>query len=98
MSDNEKIAGVIAVIDDGIKDAQMQMDWACAAKDDGDREAAAMFQNEAMKRLTGAREWCDKCREMMEDPGNAETVAKVFVRRMDEKLSYTIARVKDFIA
>lgn len=96
MVHEDKIEGIIAVIDDGIKDAHMQIDWACDAKEDGERDTAAMFHSEATKRLTGAKDWYEKCREMLLDPKNSEAVAKAFVRRMDEKLSHAIARVSGF--
>lgn len=92
----DKIAGVIDVIDDGIKDSCMLLDMACDAKADGERDAAVMFHSEAAKRLSGAKDWYDKCREMLHDPKNSEEVAKIFLRHMDEKLSHAVARMNGF--
>jgi hypothetical protein len=93
MEHMDKLEGIIGIIDDGIKDAWMQCDWACKAHDSGDREAEAMFKAEAHKRISGAKEWLDKHREMMLDPKNAETVAAVFVHRLDDKIAHATAKM-----
>ena len=59
MKDYEKVEGIIGIIDDGIKDACMQCDWAREARDGGDREGAMMFHTEAHKRLSAAKEWLE---------------------------------------
>lgn len=90
---DEKIHGIIGIIDDGIKDACMQCDWACEARDRGDKEGMAMFHTEAQKRLMSAREWFEKHRAVMLDPHNAEAVAEVFVKRLDERLNHAMVKL-----
>lgn len=98
MANYSKIEGIIAVIDDSIKDAAMQCDWACEAKDAGERETAMMFHGEASKRLTGAKEWLEKNREMLHDPKNAEAVAKIMVRRLEDKITHMMSKTAGFKA
>lgn len=93
MKNREKIEGIIGIIDDGIKDACMQMDWAEEARERGEKEVAAMFQSEAGKRAAGAREWYDKNRDALLASENAEAVAAVFVHRMGDRLSEVITKL-----
>lgn len=93
MKNHEKIEGIIGIIDDGITDACMQIDWAEEARERGEKEAAAMFQSEAGKRTAGAKEWYDKHRDILLAPENAEAVADVFVHRMGSRLSEVVARL-----
>jgi hypothetical protein len=53
------IHGVAKTIIDGIKDAQMQYDYAEAARKAGEHELAKMHLNEAQKRMNGVKEWYD---------------------------------------
>lgn len=93
---DEKVEGIIGIIDDGIKDSCMQCDWAHEARDSGDREAAMMFHTEAHKRLTSAKEWLEKHKEMLLDPHNAEDVAEVFVKRLEDRIAHAMAKVTGF--
>lgn len=96
MKDHEKIAGIIGIIDDGIKDACMECDWAKEAKGKDDRESAMMFHTEAHKRLTSAKEWLDRHREMMLDEHNAPAVAEAFLKRMEDRIDHAMAKVSGF--
>lgn len=59
------IRGVVKTILDGIKDAQMQYEYAeCALKHE-DKAFASLHINEAHKRLTGVCEWYKKAEEML---------------------------------
>lgn len=53
----EIIRGIAKTIIDGIKDAQMQLDWACMAKKEGEMELAHLHIEEAKKRLDGVKQW-----------------------------------------
>lgn len=88
-----KIDGIISIIDDCIRDACMQYDYAAEAKSAGERESAALFQAEAAKRISGAREWLEKNREILKDGKNAEAVAEVFIRRMDERIAESMSKI-----
>lgn len=89
-----KIAGIVAVIDDGIKDAAMYMDYACKAKAAGDKESAAMFQAEAMKRINGAKEWHERYAEHMKQ--HMEDFCEAYMERMEQKLHEVITKVSQF--
>lgn len=96
MLHKDKIEGVIDIIEDGLKDSHMLLDLACDAKQGGEKEAVVMFHSEAAKRLSGAKDWYDKCRELLHDPKNSEEVAKVFLHHMEDKLSHAVARSNGF--
>jgi hypothetical protein len=53
------IRGIAKTIIDGIKDAQMQIDYAYEAKEHGAHEIAAMHHAEAHKRIEGVKTWYD---------------------------------------
>lgn len=57
--EKEMIRGIAKTIIDGIKDAQMQLDYACEAKEEGEHEIAHMHIEEAKKRMNGVKEWYD---------------------------------------
>lgn len=89
----EKIDGIIGIIEDGIKDSCMQLEWAEKAKDDGDKESAALFDAEAQKRLMSARDWFEKNKEFLKAKENSEEVAHKFVERMEKKLNEAISQM-----
>ena len=53
----EIIRGLAKTIIDGIKDAQMQLDYAEEAMEHGEKEIAAMHNAEAHKRIEGVKTW-----------------------------------------
>jgi rubrerythrin len=89
-----KIGGVVAVIDDGIKDAAMYMDYAAKAKAAGDKESAAMFQAEAMKRINGAKDWYERYSENMKQ--HVEDFCEAYMERMEQKLNEVLTKVSQF--
>lgn len=58
--DVEKIKHMTKIMLDDLKDAEMSLGYAKEAKENGDEEAAAVFRDEAHKRLNHAKEWYDK--------------------------------------
>lgn len=58
------IKGVVKTIVDGLKDANMQYDYAEEAMHEGEYELATLHINEAKKRLDGVKEWYDKAKAM----------------------------------
>lgn len=54
------IKGIVKTITDGLRDANMQIDWADEAKTRGAHDLATLHITEAKKRLDGAKEWYDK--------------------------------------
>ena len=89
-----KIGGVVAVIDDGIKDAAMYMDYAAKSKAAGDKESAAMFQAEAHKRINGAKEWYDRYADCMRE--HVEDMCESYMERMEHRLSEVMAKITQF--
>ena len=55
--EKEVIKGLAKTIIDGIKDAQMQLDYAEEAREHGECEIAHRHLNEAHERLNGVKEW-----------------------------------------
>lgn len=55
--EKEVIKGLAKTIIDGIKDAQMQLDYAEEAREHGEGEIAHLHLNEAHERLNGVKEW-----------------------------------------
>lgn len=86
------IEGIIATIDDGLKDAGMLCEWACEAKHDDMSEQAEMFHEEAEHRIEGARQWWDKHKDMLRDPKYSPMVAEAFLKRMEDKLAHMKAK------
>ena len=62
---NDGIKGIVKTITDGLRDANMQIDWADEAKTRGAHDLATLHITEAKKRLDGAKEWYDKAMAMM---------------------------------
>lgn len=60
------IKGAVKTILDGIKDAQMQYEYAESAIKHGDKAWAALHINEAHKRLIGVCEWYKKVEDAFE--------------------------------
>lgn len=64
MLKNEEIKGIVKTITDGLKDADMHIEWAEEAKEEGNHDLATLHINEAKKRLDGVKEWYDKAKAM----------------------------------
>ena len=73
---HENMRGIVKTITDGIKDANMQYDWAEEAKKNGKTELAHLHIAEAKKRLDGVKEWYDKAMAMFpnSDPTELEEI------------------------
>jgi hypothetical protein len=61
----ELIKGIVKTITDGLKDAQMQYDYAEEAMHEGEYDVATLHISEAKKRLDGAKEWYEKAKSML---------------------------------
>lgn len=64
------VKGVVKTIVDGIKDAQMQYDYAETAHKHGDNGFASLHINEAHKRLMGVCEWYKKAKDAFDIEGD----------------------------
>lgn len=64
MIKHEELKGIVKTITDGLKDANMQVEWGERAKDGGNPELAMLHFHEAKKRLDGVKEWYDKAKGM----------------------------------
>lgn len=60
MMDKEIMHGIAKTAMDGIKDAEMQYEYAEEAAEHGNHEAAMLHIEEARKRLEGAKMWYDR--------------------------------------
>ena len=63
----EGLKGIVRTITDGLKDANMQYDWAVEAKEHGKTELAHLHIAEAKKRIEGSKEWYEKAKTMLPD-------------------------------
>lgn len=59
------VKGMVNTMIDGIKDAQMQYDYACAAKKADERELAKLHIDEAERRISGVSAWHRAAEEML---------------------------------
>lgn len=66
------VKGVVKTIIDGIKDAQMQYEYAELAHKHGDKVFASLHINEAHKRLIGVCEWYKKAKEVYSMDGDED--------------------------
>lgn len=66
MMSHEQARGIVNTIIDGIKDAQMQYEYACEAKAAGNAELAKIHLAEANKRIGGVSEWHKLAEGMIE--------------------------------
>lgn len=66
------MSGVCRTVLDNIKDADMQLDWAEAAKERGNHELAQYHAEEAKSRLRTAKEWYDRGVKMHEQSGGGK--------------------------
>ena len=64
------VKGVVKTIIDGVKDAQMQFEYAEIAHKHGDKTFASLHINEAHKRLIGVCEWYKKAKETFHMDGD----------------------------
>jgi hypothetical protein len=64
------IKGMVKTIIDGIKDAQMQYEYAETALKQDDHTFAALHINEAHKRLMGVCEWYKKAKDVIGEHGD----------------------------
>jgi hypothetical protein len=65
----EMLCGAARTVTDGLKDAQMQYEYAVSARDHGDHETAVRHISEAHKRLGGVSEWM----ELLDESEDAKT-------------------------
>lgn len=61
---DEVVRNIVKTIVDGIKDAQMQYEYACDAKKAGEASIAKSHIDDASKRLDGVQAWYHKAEEM----------------------------------
>ena len=66
---HEMLCGAARTVTDGLKDAQMQYEWAEKARDHGDHEMAQKHISEAHKRLSGIADWM----ALLEETEDAKT-------------------------
>lgn len=69
---HDTIKNIVKTITDGLKDANMQYDYAEEAMHEGEYDVATLHINEAKRRLDGAKEWYDKAKNMFPEEKHTE--------------------------
>lgn len=92
------VKGVVKTIIDGVKDAQMQYEYAEIAMKHDDHTFAALHINEAHKRLTGVCEWYKKAEEMLprKDDDEDDMVTDVLIHEYKDWYHNLKHRVESF--
>ena len=92
---HEVIEGIAKTAMDGLRDAEMQYEYAEEAKESGSHEFAMLHIEEAKRRLAGVKEWYDRGMKLMHSDGrHADSMADVFIehhkqwyRSLNEKIN-----------
>lgn len=84
MMEREQLKGIARTIADGTKDAQMQLEYARAAKSAGVKELAQNHLMEAERRLAGVAEWKKVEAAMAGDPKQRDPAYEVMQEHYDE--------------
>lgn len=92
------MSGVCRTVLDNIKDADMQLDWAEAAKERGNHELAQYHAEEAKSRLRTAKEWYDRGVKMHEQSGGGkmEPLTEALIEREREHYHEIMNRAANF--
>lgn len=92
------MSGVCRTVLDNIKDADMQLDWAEAAKERGNHELAQFHAEEAKSRLRTAKEWYDRGVKMHEQSGGGkmEPLTEALIEREREHYHEIMNRAANF--
>lgn len=92
------MSGVCRTVLDNIKDADMQLDWAEAAKERGNHELAQYHAEEAKSRLRTAKEWYDRGVKMHEQSGGSkmEPLTEALIEREREHYHEIMNRAANF--
>lgn len=87
--------GIAKTIMDGIKDAEMQYDYAVAASELGKVEIASRHIEEAKKRLIGVREWTDYGAKVLSG-AKPDTLAPVLVELLNSQQKQALDKIAAF--
>lgn len=92
------MSGVCRTVLDNIKDADMQLDWAEAAKERGNHELAQYHADEAKNRLRTAKEWYDRGVKMHEQSGGGkmDPLTEALIEREREHYHEIMNRAANF--
>lgn len=89
------MTGICRTVLDNIKDADMQMDWAEAAKEHGNHDLAQYHAEEAKKRLQAAKEWYDRGMKM-HGGEKMEPLAEALIARERDHYHEVLNRATNF--
>lgn len=94
------IDGICRTVLDGIKDSEMQIDWAEAARERGNTELAQLHLEEAKKRLSGAKEWYERGMRLYEPSGGGklDPLTKALIDREKEHYREILDKTINFKA
>lgn len=85
--EKSEILGIVRTITDGIRDAGMQYDYYCTAKQRENSQLAELHLAEMQKRLTGVQEWYKRAIAMLAEDIKPDTVAEALMEDYREKYS-----------
>lgn len=84
MMEREQLKGIARTIADGTRDAQMQLEYARAARAVGAKDLAQSHIAEAEKRIAGVAEWKKLETAMAGDPKQRDPAYEVMREHYDE--------------
>lgn len=90
------VKGIVKTIVDGIKDAQMQYDYACEAHKAGAAAIAKAHIEEASKRLDGVQLWYKRAEESEDMRKDDSPIAEALMSHYKEWYHNLRTRVGDF--
>lgn len=100
MQSRECIGGICRTVLDGIKDSEMQIDYAENAKESGNMELAQFHLEEAKKRLSGAKEWYDRGMKLYTqgNAGKPDALTDALIEQSKEHYRKILDRAANFKA
>lgn len=90
------VRNMTKTIVDGIKDAQMQYEYACDARKAGEPATAKLHIDEAAKRLDGVMAWWHKAQEMGAVKEKESTVADALMWHYKDWYRTLKAKIAEF--
>lgn len=86
--------GIAKTIMDGIKDAEMQYEYAVAASELGKPDISGRHIEEAKKRLIGVKEWTDYGAKIL--GGSPDTLAPVLLELLNQQQKQALDKIASF--
>lgn len=78
------VKSIIKTIQDDIRDARMQCDYAKKAAENGDPELAQMHKQDAQMRIDGLKRWGEMAKRKLGNDELGETIVDLFSDQREE--------------